>query len=335
MKDNSDSQKRLPATAVCLLLTAAVCVLFVLSLCLGAVSISPEELLTALKGEQSAAQRILQYVRLPRAVGAVLCGAALGSSGAIIQTVLHNPLGSPNVLGMNAGAGLFVIITASLFPAARVLPLAAFSGAFLTLILVTLLGKKAGGTKAAVLLSGVAAGTFFTACADAVTVLLPDTVYSRTAFKIGSLSGIQMNVLIPSGVIIALSLAAVFVLHKEIDILSLGEETAGSLGLHTGTVRVMALVLAALLCGAGICFAGLVGFVGLIVPHIARTLTGTAMRPLAAVSALSGAALVLLCDLLSRMLFAPYELPVGILLSLIGGPFFIALLFTRRRNPRV
>ncbi|MBQ6781166.1 MAG: iron ABC transporter permease [Treponema sp.] len=312
----------------------AIIVLVMLSFSLGAVHISFAELTAALCGDTAgSAYKILRFVRLPRVCAAVLCGAALAASGAIIQSVLHNPLGSPNVLGMNAGAGLSVMVCAAFFPfVPNLLPFAAFFGAFVTLLLVCALGKHAGNSKTAVLLSGVAANTFFIALTDAVTVFVPDTIHSRTAFKIGSLSGVQMNVLVPAAVVIILSVIIAFFLRDELDVLALGDESAHSLGLPVGAVRFCALVLAALLCGAGISFAGLVGFVGLIVPHCARVFVGGEMRRLLPASVLLGAALVLLCDLLSRLVFAPYELPVGILLSVIGGPFFVVLLLKEKRS---
>ena len=315
-----------------LITVAAIFLLVVLSLCLGAVHISFAELQASLSGDTSLpAYKILRYVRIPRVCAAILCGMALSASGAIIQSVLHNPLGSPNVLGMNAGAGLAVILCAAFVPfAPRVLPFAAFLGAFGTLLLVCALGKHAGNSKAAVLLAGVAANTCFVALADAVTVFVPDTIYSRAAFKIGSLSGVQLPVLAPAAVVIVLAIVTAFLLRNELDVLALGDESAHALGLPVGAMRFCALILAALLCGAGISFAGLVGFVGLIVPHCARMFVGSEMRRLLPASVLLGAALVLLCDLLSRLVFAPHELPVGILLSVIGGPFFVMLLLKKK-----
>lgn len=316
----------------CLMLILALFLLILLSLCLGAVHISYGELLSVLRGErEGTAYKIIRFVRFPRVCAAILCGSALAASGAIIQSVFHNPLGSPNVLGMNAGAGLSVILCAAFVPfAPRLLPFAAFSGAFVTLLLVCALGRRVGNSKATVLLAGVAANAFFVALADAVTVFVPDTIYSRTAFKIGSLSGVQMPVLVPAGIVIVISIVIAFFLRHELDVLALGDDTAHSLGLSVDAMRFAALVLAALLCGAGISFAGLVGFVGLIVPHCARRFVGAEMRNLLPASVCLGAVLVLLCDLLSRLVFAPYELPVGILLSMIGGPFFVFLLLKKR-----
>ncbi|MBQ3967047.1 MAG: iron ABC transporter permease [Treponema sp.] len=310
----------------------AIFILILLSLCLGAVPLSLSDLWAGIRGDTSLpAAKILRYVRIPRTCAALLCGAALSASGAIIQSVLHNPLGSPNVLGMNAGAGLAVILCAAFVPLMPgILPLAAFSGAFVTLLLVCALGKHAGNSRAAVLLAGVAANTCFIALADAVTVFVPDTIYSRAAFKIGSLAGVQMDVLLPAALVIIVSLIFTFFLRHEIDVLALGDDSARSLGLPVSALRFAALVLAALLCGAGISFAGLIGFVGLIVPHCARMFVGSEMRSLLPASVLLGMLLLLLCDLLSRLLFAPHELPAGILLSLIGGPFFVMLLLKKK-----
>ena len=310
----------------------AIFILILLSLCLGAVPLSLSDLWAGIRGDTSLpAAKILRYVRIPRTCAALLCGAALSASGAIIQSVLHNPLGSPNVLGMNAGAGLAVILCAAFVPLMPgILPLAAFFGAFVTLLLVCALGKHAGNSRAAVLLAGVAANTCFIALADAVTVFVPDTIYSRAAFKIGSLAGVQMDVLLPAALVIIVSLIFTFFLRHEIDVLALGDDSARSLGLPVSALRFAALVLAALLCGAGISFAGLIGFVGLIVPHCARMFVGSEMRSLLPASVLLGMLLLLLCDLLSRLLFAPHELPAGILLSLIGGPFFVMLLLKKK-----
>lgn len=320
--------------SVCAVSFVILFLLFVLSLCAGSVNLSFSETLAILKGEtDSAAFKIIRYVRLPRAVAAILCGAALACSGALIQTVLQNPLGSPNVVGMNSGAGLCVILCAAFVSSGieiALLPIAAFSGSFLTLILVCALGKKIGGTKTSVILAGIAATCFFTAISDAVTVFVPDTIYSRAAFRIGSLAGVQLNSLAPASLIIVFSVAASLILGNDFDILSLGDETSSSLGLSVSSVRIAALVIASLLSGAAVSFAGLVGFAGLVVPHCARVFVGSRTRFLIPTSVLFGACLLLLCDFLSRIVFAPYEIPVGIILSLVGAPFFVRLLFSKR-----
>ena len=148
----------------------------------------------------------------------------------------------------------------------------------------------------------------------------------------GGLAGVDADVLKITGPVVAVCIAAVLILARDIDVLSLGEETAGSLGMNLGVMRFVLLVLASALAGCAVSFAGLIGFVGLVIPHIVRRFTGNRHRVLVAVSAVSGAVFVLVCDLLSRLLFKPYEIPVGILLSLTGGPFFISLILKSKRS---
>ena len=238
-----------------------------LSLCLGAAAVSPREILSVLSGggKGTTAASILLYVRLPRTLGCLLAGAALAVSGAVIQTVLANPLAAPNIIGVNSGAGLGVALCCAVLPtAAAAVPFAAFLGAFAGVMLVLLISEKAGASR--------------------------------------------------------------------MTLLALGADTARSLGLRVRGVRVALLALAAALAGAAVSFAGLLGFVGLVAPHMVRRLVGGESRRLLAGCALGGAALLTVCDVAARTLFAPYELPVGVVLSLAGGPFFLWLLFRKGRG---
>ena len=316
------------ALSVCL---AILLLLIFFSLSFGAVQIPLSEIFSSLNEPESATYRILRFIRLPRTLGAILCGTALSVSGLLIQSVLQNPLGSPNVLGMNSGAGLCVILCGAFFERALFLPAAAFFGAFASLLFVSILSKKAGASKSSIILSGVALNAFLIAACDAITILIPDTVYAKNSFRIGTLAGVQMDTLVPAAALIFSSLVLAFFLRNRIEILSLGDESAATLGMHVGRTRFFILILASVLCGAGISFAGLVGFVGLIVPHSARMiLGGTEMKKLIPFAAVLGAILVLLCDLISRL--PSHELPVGILLSAIGGPYFFFLLIKTRRS---
>lgn len=309
----------------------ALLLLTLLSLCSGAVKVRPTEILTILEDKSSASYRIMRFIRIPRTLGAVLCGSALAVSGLLIQSVLHNPLGSPNVLSMNSGASLTVVLFSALLPGSFALfPLAAFSGAFATLIAVVALGKKAGSSKHSIILSGVAMNAFLTAVADAITVFSPTSVFSRNSFRIGSLSGVQMNIILPAGIVILASLSVAFILRNRIEILSIGDEAALSLGLDVEKMRFLVLILSSLLCGSAISFAGTIGFVGLIVPHSCRMiLGGNEMKKLLPLTAVSGSILVLVCDTVSRL--GPHEIPSGIFLSAIGGPYFFFLLVRERR----
>ena len=307
------------------------CVLAALaSLFLGAAALSPGELLS---GTGTAAGRIFWYVRLPRTAGCLLAGAALSVAGCVIQNVLANPLASPNIIGVNAGAGLAVTVCCALgCLSGWVIAGAAFGGAFLAVMLVSLAAKAVGASRTTVILAGVAVNAFLGAISDAVTNLVPDAGALSSDFRVGGFGAVVPQRLVPAGVLILVALGAVFCLSNELEVLSLGEDTAKSLGLKAERLRTVFLALAALLCGAAVSFAGLLGFVGLVVPHIARALVGERPGKLIPVSALAGGILVILADLLGRTLFAPSELPVGILMSLIGAPYFLILLVRRRSH---
>ena len=277
--------------------------------------------------------RILCFVRLPRTAAAVLAGAALGIAGALIQSVLNNAMASPNVIGVNAGAGLGALLAASLVPgAAALLPGAAFAGALAAALFIWLLAAVAGLSRTTLILAGVTVSSILTACMNTLKLLFPDAAVGSTAFLLGTLSGVttaQLQRALPwlaAGFVLAALLAA------DLNVLQLGEDMAAGLGLPVARVRFAALLTAALLAGAAVSFAGLLGFVGLLAPHIARRLVGGDNRRLLPVTALASADLMLLCDVAARVLFAPFELPVGVLLSLVGGPFFLFLLLRRKRS---
>lgn len=306
--------------------------MWLLNIGLGAVSISLSQMWEVLvMGEESPTRRILLYVRIPRTCGAALCGMGLAVSGAVIQTVLGNTLAGPNIIGVNAGAGFVVVLCGSLLPGMYgMVPLAAFFGAFITVIMVYLLSRYTGSSKITLVLSGIAINSLLSAATDVIYTFDADSLVRSNGFRIGGLSGINISVLIPAGVAIVAAVVVTAALHNEMEVLSLGDETAKTLGLPTTFYRFVFLALAAVLAGASVSFAGLLGFVGLMVPHIARTLVGDECQYLVATSAICGALLVLVCDLLARMIFAPYELPVGIVLSFIGAPFFLYLLICQR-----
>ena len=316
------------AALAALLLGAAM-----LSLCVGAVPVSPGEILSALFcGErETVGARIVLYTRLPRTAAALLAGSALAVAGAVIQTVLCNPLAAPNIIGVNASAGLAVTIACALTPMSAVsTPLIAFAGALAGVLLVLSLSELAGASRTTVLLSGVAASNLFGAAIDAVLTFAPDALAGYASFRIGGFAGVTLAKLAPAAAMILPCLLLTLTLGRQMDVLALGAQTAQSLGLRVRPVRLLLLTLSAALCGAAISVSGLLGFVGLIVPHMMRRLVGGDSLRLTASCALGGAALVTACDTLARVIFAPYELPVGVVLSFAGVPFFLWLLLARR-----
>ena len=315
-------------------LAALVLAVSLLNLCLGAEKVPPAEVLRALTGGGSGttAFRIVRYVRLPRLCACLLAGGALAASGAIIQGVLSNALAAPSTIGVNAGAGLTVALCCAIAPTAvKLVPLAAMAGAFLGVMTVLLIARRTGASKITLVLAGVAVSSMFSAGIDAVVTFVPEALNGYSDFRIGGFSGVSMARLLPALWPALLSFVLSLSLHNEMDVLLLGREQAQSLGLPAERLRIVLLGLAAVLAGSAVSVGGLVGFVGLIVPHIMRRLVGEESGPLLVSSVLGGAALLGGCDLLGRMLFAPYEIPVGIVMALAGGPFFIWLLQRRGR----
>lgn len=309
--------------AVALMLSA-----MLLGLLLGSVSIAPRALLSAIfdRDATTSAARIFWYVRFPRVAAALLCGGALALSGAVIQGVLANRLASPSIIGVNSGAGLAVTLCA-VFGVVGGFRLSAFAflGAFLAVLTISFGAKKWGASRGTVILMGVALNALFGAVSDSVTVVSPDIAILRNDFKIGDFSAVTYPKLIPAAVVILAASFLLLLLAGELDVLTLGEDQARSLGMNTGVMRVIFLLLAALLAGAAVSVAGLLSFVGLLIPHAVRRMVGGNAH-LLPLSLLFGAGFVALCDALSRILFAPYEIPVGILMAFLGAPFFLFIL---------
>lgn len=327
--------ERKKSSAVLLLCLLALLVSALLSLGLGAVRIGIPELFAGFgQGGESVESRILLHIRIPRLVASVLAGAALAVCGAVLQTVLANPLASPGIIGVNAGAGLAQVLFLVLLPGMTVfLPFASFLGALGTVLLVYGIARKAGASRITLILSGVAISSLMTAGINTLTTLFPDLLSDLHDFQTGGFSHVSLPLLLPAGLVIVLGIFAALFFSGELELLSLGESTALSLGLNVRLYRFGFLVLAAALSGAAVSFAGLLSFVGLIVPHAARLLLrGGSRRVLIAACALMGAAFLVLCDTASRTLFAPFELPVGILIAYLGVPFFLWLLFGERRK---
>lgn len=200
----------------------------------------------------------------------------------------------------------------------------------------TLAAALAGGALAlsGALIQAVLNSSILTAGSNTITLLAPDSLAGASSFMMGDFSGVTLAAIGRSGWYLAVGAALALFLSVELNVLQLGEESAASLGLHVGRVRFMAILAAALLAGAAVSFSGLLGFVGLLVPHMVRRLVGSDNRWLLPAAALLGGSFVLVCDMLARVLFAPFELPVGIVMSLLGGPFFLYLLL-RRKGGRV
>lgn len=306
-----------------LLLAAAVAA----ALSLGAVPIT--------ETDRQTAEIILNSIRLPRTLAAVLAGAALASAGTVLQCVTANDLCAPNIIGINSGAGFAVILTLCFAPSMwRLLPLAAFVGAMGATALIMGIAfygeSKTKGTT--IVLAGVAVSSLLGAGISFLSLQYPDVLTSYTAFSVGGFAGVKLSELVIPLVIVLYAMMLCQFIAPKLNLLCLGDEMASSLGVRVKAVRIVALISASALCAAAVSFAGLLGFVGLIVPHIIRRIAGNDMRFNITLSALGGAVLAVTADTVGRIAFAPSELPAGIIMALVGAPFFLYLLIARRHR---
>jgi len=284
---------------------------------------------------------IVWQIRLPRVVLGAMVGAMLSGGGAAYQGVFRNPLADPYLLGVAAGAGLgaTVVIVSGGSPALQ--PVAAFTGGVGAVALTYSLGASTGrrarataGT-ASILLAGIAVAALLTAGQTYLQQQHSQTLQSVYAWILGGLSGAtwsQVGLILPY----VLTSAAVLLAHRRLlDVLRVGEAEAGSLGVNVARLRLIVVVGATLGTAAAVSVSGLIGFVGIIVPHLVRLTAGASYRIVLPVSMIGGAAFLVLTDIAARTLQAPAELPIGVLTAAIGAPFFLFVLRSRRARPDI
>lgn len=271
--------------------------------------------------------QIIYNIRMPRVFVGALTGVNLALAGCILQGILRNPLADPGIIGVSAGAGLAAMTIMILWPGLTALiPTAAFAGALLATGIVFLLSWDKGVQPLKLILAGVALAAFFGGGMSALTVFHSDKVQGTVNWMAGSFQGRSwdhVRMILPYSMV---GVAGAMVAHRYLNALQLGDEVARGLGIKVNTARFFLVVLAALLAGSAVSVAGLLGFVGLIVPHITRMLVGSDFEYLMPCSALLGATLVVVADTVARIAFSPVEVPVGIFMAFLGGPFFIYLL---------
>ncbi|MGL6279497.1 MAG: FecCD family ABC transporter permease [Gaiella sp.] len=284
----------------------------------------------------AAEESILWEIRAPRVVLAALVGGMLALAGATYQGVFHNPLADPYLLGVAAGAGLGATLAIAYLPGAlggrQVLPLAAFLGGSAAVALAYGIGRTAGGRgrdTATFVLAGVTVASFFTAVQTFVQQQNTETLQEVTAWILGGMpsSGWADVGLLAPYVVIA---SAVILAHRRVvDVLSLGDAEATSLGVDVRRVRLTLVIAATVGTAAAVSVSGLIAFVGIIVPHAIRLLAGTSYRALLPLSLVVGAGFLVLCDVVARTALAPAEIPIGVVTAFFGAPFFALVLRTR------
>ncbi|MEU9885466.1 iron ABC transporter permease [Sphaerisporangium sp. NPDC051011] len=334
----------MPAPVIALTLLVVLVAVAVLAVGVGAASIPPGRVLHAvwdgIRGQESTGTNfIIWQLRVPRVLEAVLVGAGLAVAGALVQVLVHNPIADPFTLGLSSGASLgavAVITTLGIGVAGGlVLPLGAFVGAAAAGVTVFVFATSLAGVSASrLVMVGIAIGHLLSGITSFLILRAGSGEATQQVmyWLLGSLSGANWQLLGIATPPVLVAFAVVLVLLRRLDLLSLGDATAAALGIHPGRSRIGVFAVAAVITGSVVAISGTIGFVGLVVPNLARILVGGLHRRLLPVSALLGALLMLLADTGARTLLAPTELPVGIITALLGVPVFVAVL--RRSGAR-
>lgn len=308
-----------------------------LALLIGAVPIAPGDVIGALLGQGRGAEAIIvRDLRLPRVIAAALVGGALAVAGTLLQGYLRNPLADPYVAGTSAGASLGAVAAIATVGVAQpmVIPAAAFVGALAAAVAVMQLARVGGRTTVlTVLLSGIVLSSFAGALVTFMLVAsdrLALRLRAVLGWLLGGISVIDLSELAAAAVITAVGIALATLIAPKVDAFAFGDETAATLGVDPARTTAVLLFATALLTGAAVALGGLIGFVGLVVPHALRGLVGATSRKLVPVAFLGGGMVLVLADLGARTVVAPAELPVGVLTGLVGAPFFLLLLARSR-----
>lgn len=281
---------------------------------------------------------IIFSIRLPRIIASLLCGTGLSVCGVVFQGMFRNPMADPYVLGISSGAVLGAAIAfvtgtqAALFHIGLV-PLYSFIGALAATTAVYLIAQKGGRLVTnTLILSGIAIGFLCSSFISLIIVASRDQAQRIIFWTMGSMTGSSWQTVTVMLPFILIGSIVLILNGKNLNILSTGDETAVSLGINAALLKKLLLIVASMITAISVCFCGTIGFVGLIVPHAVRFITGPNHKRLMPVSALTGAIFLILCDTAARTIFAPTELPIGIITSLLGVPFFISLLIRSKRK---
>jgi iron complex transport system permease protein len=323
------------------LLTIAT-IIFILSAGLGEMKISPLSVVQVIFGGGTDMERlVVQSFRLPRIVVALMVGIGLAVAGGLLQGMIRNPLASPDILGITGGAAVAVVGFLAIFSdednallvSIKWMPVVAFIGAAVVALLVYFLAWKNGVSPIRLVLIGIGISTLMQALTTLLMILGP--IYRASQANIwitGTVHGSSWNevkILVP---LILFLVFCAFIMARTVNIQELGDEIATGVGGHVQRQRFLLLMISTALIGSSVAFAGGIGFVGLMAPHMARRLVGSAFGALLPVSALIGGILVMVADLIGRTLFSPLEVPAGVFTAAIGAPYFIYLLFKTRNQ---
>lgn len=305
------------------------------SLALGAVDLAPGDVLAALagRGSEEAAWTVLQ-LRLPRTLLGLLAGVALALAGVLMQTMSRNPLADPGLLGVNAGASLAVVLGIAFLGAAGTASYVwlALVGAAIATVAVYALATagSAGPSPARMVLAGAAVAAVLTGFISAIVLVSPVSFGAFQSWNVGTLSGKGMGAVVQVLPFIAVGVVLALAMAHSLNAIAMGDDQARSIGARVGWIRFMGVLTTTILCGAATAAVGPIGFIGLVVPHMVRAITGPDHRWLLPYSAITGPVILLASDVVGRLLSRPGELSTGLITAAIGAPVFIALLRRRR-----
>lgn len=320
---------------ICMILTTVfvLCFTILISLRIGSIDISFKELIDGMfLSKQSNNFLIIRDLRMPRVLSAVLIGGNLAVAGALLQTTMKNPLADPGIIGISSGASLGAIAVMVIFTdLIKYKIIIAFIGGIIAACLVYLIGEDKGFSPVRIILAGVCVNSILNALSSMVTVFNSAGVSSIQTWLLGSLVNVTLNDFKILALYTIVGIALCLLVIKSCDLMGLGDKTAQSLGLNVNRVRVMITFVAVFLTSISTGVGGVISFVGLVIPHICRFLIGSSHKFLIPFSYFMGGFLLLVADTVSRNIFRPYEIPVGLTMCLVGGPFFIYIL---RRSKR-
>lgn len=304
---------------------------------IGSTKFSFSELIDCIDGSVTKGYQyqIINNVRIPRVISGVLVGMNLAVAGALLQGVLRNPMASPNIIGVNSGAGLMAVILMAVIPSKlQLLPIGSFIGALTASLLIYIISMKKSEKTSTVhiVLTGVALSALLNSVTSGIMIINSDVLDVTYSWMLGSLSGRSWSAVYSILPYSFFGLFAALFIAPKVNLFALGDEMADSVGIKTGLYRIIIIIISSILAGSAVSTAGAIGFVGLIAPHTARIIIGSDYKYLIPLTAIIGAILLVISDTVARTVFQPVELSVGIVTGVLGAPFFLMLLSMNKRN---
>jgi len=298
-----------------------------LSIRVGSVSVSYSDIFEAFTSDAGGTAGIIRDIRIPRVLMAVIVGANLAVSGVLLQGVMRNPMADPGITGISSGASVIVMIVMLYFPGATAsVPVFGFVGGVLACVLIYSLAWKQGLSAVRIVLAGVAVNSILGGVSSLISILNSESLSSVLTWLNGELGKKGWDKVSTIAIYSAVGLILALLSYRCCDLLALGDKNTKSLGYNPNLLRIIISAIAVFLAGISTAYVGVIGFIGLVVPHMSRMLMGSEHKYLIPFSGLLGAIVLLLADTVGRIVIAPYEIPVGVIMTVCGGPFFLYLL---------